>query len=519
MKKLAISVLSIAFAWVCSAEQRPNVVVLLVDDMGYSDLSCMGAEINTPNLDKLAGNGVLFTQAYNTAKCYPSRVSLLTGSYFQASDREFNNTTTVAEMVGPTGYKTYWVGKHHSRFDPRTRGFDHFYGFLGGANNYWNPGNAQAPGGKMPAISGVHKWYFDGPEPIQPFIPDRTDWFMTDVFTDQGIEWLKASEEDGKPFFLYIAYNAPHWPLQAPQEYIDRCRSRYDAGYEAIRNARYKRQIESGLFNPEIVKLTEPDYDQAWDSFTPERRARRIEQMEVYAAVMENLDHNVGRLVEQLKASGQLDNTLILFLSDNGASKETPAARVKNYSDQVPVGGVDSFESYGQGWAAVGNTPFHMFKGSSYEGGICTPMIAHWPKGIQSPGRVSYEPVHLIDLMPTMADLSGATLPDGLEGLSLLGQLQNRSVTREHPLYWEFNYGRAVRRGDMKLVAKGNSKWQLFNIANDRSETKDLSAQMPEVTSELNELWEDWWQESTSYPFSEKRARTQQSKKPKNKKR
>ena len=188
---------------------------------------------------------------------------------------------------------------------------------------------------------------------------------MTDVFTDQGIEWLKASEEDGKPFFLYIAYNAPHWPLQAPQEYIDRCRSRYDAGYEAIRNARYKRQIESGLFNPEIVKLTEPDYDQAWDSFTPERRARRIEQMEVYAAVMENLDHNVGRLVEQLKASGQLDNTLILFLSDNGASKETPAAKVKNYSDQVPVGGVDSFESYGQGWAAVGNTPFNMFKGLS----------------------------------------------------------------------------------------------------------------------------------------------------------
>ena len=204
---------------------------------------------------------------------------------------------------------------------------------------------------------------------------------------------------------------------------------------------------------------------------------------------------------------------MILFLSDNGASKETPTARVENYSDQIPVGGVDSFDSYGQGWAAVGNTPLKMFKGSSYEGGICTPMIAHWPKGIQSPGRVSYEPVHLIDLMPTMADLSGAALPKGLEGLSMLGQLQNRLDTREHPLYWEFNYGRAVRRGDMKLVAKGNSNWQLFNMANDRSETKDLSAQMPEVTSELAELWESWWLESTGYPFSKKRERNQKSKK------
>ena len=263
---------------------------------------------------------------------------------------------------------------------------------------------------------------------VKSFVPDRGDWYSTDVFTDKGIQWLKKTKDDGKPFLLYMAYNAPHWPLHAPQENIERCQGRYDAGYDAVRNARYERQIESGLFDSGITKLSEPEYDQPWDELTPQQRDRRIEQMEVYAAMVERLDENIGRVIDVLRKQGRLDNTLILFLSDNGACAETPTKRVKNYSADVPVGGVESYESYGQGWACVGNTPLRKYKQDSFEGGICTAMVAHWPGGIQSPGRINREPVHLIDIMPTIAALSGAKSPANIPGVSIVPTFENKPL-------------------------------------------------------------------------------------------
>ena len=249
--------------------------------------------------------------------------------------RIFANTTTLGEMLRPAGYPPFWSGKHHAGFDPRTRGFDRFYGFLGGAINYWNPGETSAPGAKEPAYIGAYKWVLDEPDIARSFLPDGAPRYSTDVFTDIGIQWLEETKNDGKPFLLYMAYNAPHWPLHAPQGNIERCIGRYDAGYDAIRNARYERQIASGLFDSGIAELSEPEYDQPWDEFSPKQRERRIQQMEVYAAMVERLDENIGRLIELLKQQGRLDDTLILYLPDNGACAETPTKRVKSYSGRM----------------------------------------------------------------------------------------------------------------------------------------------------------------------------------------
>ena len=504
---LAAGLASVALA---AGPRSPNILIILADDMGYSDLGCMGSEIKTPNLDQLASNGILFTQAYNTAKCYPTRASLLTGVYFQQTNQDFAKTTTLGEMLRPAGYHTLWSGKHHAGFDPRSRGFDRFYGFLGGAINCWNPGETAAPGAKEPAYIGGNKWVLDQPGVVKSFMPDRADWYSTDVFTDKGIQWLKETKDDGKPFLLYMAYNAPHWPLQAPQKNIDRCKGRYDAGYDAIRNTRYKRQIASGLFDPAITKLSPPEYDQPWDELTPQQRGRRIEQMEVYAAMVERLDENIGRMIELLREQGRLDNTLILFLSDNGACAETPTNRVKNYSADVPVGGVESYESYGQGWACVGNTPLRKYKQDSFEGGICTAMVAHWPDGIRSPGRINREPVHLIDLMPTIAAISGAKSPDDLPGVSIVPAFNRNPIERDKDLFWQFGSGQAIRRGDMKLVTQKQRPWELYDLATDRTETKNLASQMPELVEQMETSWKRWWIDCTGSEYSSKQNRQRQ---------
>ncbi|MBT8043070.1 MAG: sulfatase-like hydrolase/transferase, partial [Pontiella sp.] len=403
------------------------------------------------------------------------------------------------------GYNTFWSGKHHANFDPRTRGFDRFYGFLGGAINCWNPGEKAAPGGKTPAMlsGGGYKWVLDKPGIEKDFVPDRADWYSTDVFTDKGIEWLKETKDAGKPFFLYMAYNAPHWPLHAPQESIDRVKGRYDAGYDAIRNARYKRQIESGLFDPEIAKLSKAVYDQPWDEFSEEKRTRRIRQMEVYAAMVERMDSNIGRMIDLLRKQGQLDNTLVLFLSDNGACAETPKpTKLKNVAPNAEIGAVDSYETYGKGWACVGNTPLGGVKSQSYEGGNCTAMVAHWPKGIAEPGRISRDPVHLIDFMQTFAELGNAKAPAKAPGISFKPVLENRPLVRNKDLFWEFNNGQAVRRGNMKLVAFKQRPWELYDLSKDRSETYNLAKEMPEMVQQLDKTWNEWFLECTGSEYT-----------------
>ncbi len=483
------------------ADTRPNVLIILADDMGYSDLGCMGSEIETPHLDRLAENGVIFTQAYNTSKCFTTRACLLTGKWYQETDRDFNNTTTLGEALKPVGYHTLWSGKHHATFDPRTRGFDRFYGFLGGAINCWNPGNAPAPGAADPARIEHYQWILDEDKITDPFVPDRADWYATDVFTDKSLEWLEETADDDQPFFLYLAYNAPHWPLHAPEDSVAKVRGRYDAGYDAIREARYQRQVESGLFDPEIAPLSPVDYDHPWESLPPELKQRRITQMEVYAAMVERMDDNIGRVITLLEEQGRLDNTLIFFLSDNGACTTDAAHRVDNYRDDVPIGGVDSYEAYHQGWANVSNTPLRNFKTRSHEGGIATSMIAHWPKGIESPGRICREPVHLVDIPPTVAALASAKNPANGQGIDITKALRNAPLDREETLYWEWGSGNAIRRGDMKLVRHNNGDWELYNLAKDRTELNDLASEMPELVSELDEAWNDWWKTCTGTEY------------------
>jgi arylsulfatase len=485
------------------ASPKPNVLIILADDMGYSDLGCMGSEIQTPHLDQLAGNGVLFTQAYNTSKCFPTRACLLTGTWFQETDRDFNDTTTLGEVLQPAGYHTLWAGKHHATFDPRTRGFDRFYGFLGGAINCWNPGNAPAPGAPDPARIEHYGWILDEDKITDPFIPDRADWYATDVFTDKSLEWLRETVEEDQPFFLYLAYNAPHWPLHAPEESIEKCRGRYDAGYDVIREARYQRQIKAGLFDPEIAPLSPPDYDQPWESLSADLKQRRITQMEVYAAMVERMDEDIGRVIALLDQQGRLENTLIFFLSDNGACASDPAHRVENYRNDVPIGGVDSYEANHQGWACVSNTPLRRFKTKSHEGGICTPMIVHWPKGIKSPGRICREPFHLVDIPPTVAALAGVKNPASGQGIDITKALQNEPLRREGNLYWQWGGGQAIRKGNMKLVRHNHGDWELYDLDKDRTELNDLSGEMPEMVSALDNAWNDWWKECTGTEFDQ----------------
>ncbi len=506
LMKLCLPIVAVALSWAVTAcaVPKPNVLIILADDMGYSDLGCMGSEIKTPHLDRLAENGILFTQAYNTAKCFPTRACLLTGKWFQETDRDFNNTTTLGEVFQPAGYRTLWSGKHHATFDPRTRGFDRFYGFLGGAINCWNPGNAPAPGAPEPARIEHYQWILDEDKITEPFIPDRADWYATDVFTDKSIEWLEETSDDGKPFFLYLAYNAPHWPLHAPEESIEKCRGRYDVGYDAIRNARYQRQIEMGLFDPEVAPLSPPEYDQSWDTLPAELKLRRIAQMEVYAAMVERMDENIGRIINLLDQQGRLENTVILFLNDNGACSSDPSKRVGNYRKDVPVGGVDSYEAYNQGWACVSNTPLRRFKLKSHEGGVSTPMIVHWPQGIKSPGRICREPVHLVDIAPTVAALAGAENPASGQGIDITKALLNEPLPRERNLYWQWGSGNAIRKGDMKLVRHNNGDWELYNLAKDRTELNDLAGKMPEKVGALSDAWSAWWKACTGSEHSMK---------------
>lgn len=488
---------------------RPNILVILADDLGYSDIGCYGSEIPTPNLDKLAANGIRYTQMYNTSKCFPSRACLLTGNYFQHTNMKFSNAATAGEVLRPAGYSTWWVGKNHADFNPYDRGFDHFSGFLGGAINYYFPGGKDQAG--KPVSGAVYKWAFDE-KVIKPFMPEKP-FYSTDTFTDWALEWLKASGSSDKPWFLYVAYNAPHWPLQAHPEDIAKFKGVYDKGYDAIQNARYQRLLASGLLDSATAPLSAPDREQ-WDSLPAEKQKQEAQRMEIYAAMIHTLDRNVGRLVAALKESGQLDNTLILFLSDNGAAAED--TEDDNVDPSAVWGSGSSFEAIHGSWANVCNTPLRKWKLCSYEGGISTPMIAHWPKGISKPGSICREPCHLIDLLPTWMELANAPFPGEskqtdippLEGVSLAPTFRGEAIKRSAPLFFEFGTGNAVRDGNWKLIRQGKSApWELYDMAANRTETKDLAGQQPERVQEMTAEWEAWYKRCTEQDYGTKRKK------------
>lgn len=501
----------------------PNIIFILVDDMGYSDIGCYGGEIETPNLDRLANSGLRFTQMHNTAKCFPSRATLLTGLYAQdcgmsQSYTKFTQGVTLGEVLKSAGYRTLASGKHHSKESLYDRGFDRYFGLLDGANNHFNPGlprdGEPKPAQKSP---GKRHWAIDA-DVLRPYTPPEKDFYSTDHYTHKAIDYLEEYKDEEAPFFLYLAYTAPHDPLQAWPQDIAKYKDTYQVGYEAIRNARIRKLKELGLINANtpISKSTHRN----WESLTEDERNIEARKMAVYAAMIDRIDQKVGELIAKLEALGEFENTLILFAADNGSSAEMAENRMhpkgQRVGDGVPVealGGIDYWASLGGDWANVSNAPLRENKTSSYEGGTCTPFIAHWPKGIRNPGTINSAFVgHFIDVMPTLVELSGAEYPTEfhnkavppMAGESFAAQLAgDLDSKRQTALYWQFSSGRAIRQSQWKAVAK-KSTWALFDMSIDPHETNDLSKQYPEKLNAMKQQWAQWYKSTAASPIKAK---------------
>ena len=479
------------------AAARPNILLILADDMGWSDVGCYGGEIATPNIDSLAANGVRFLQMHNTSKCFPSRACLLTGVYAQQCGMgkkplKIINAVTLGEVLKSAGYRTLASGKHHSTESLYDRGFDRYFGMRDGAGNHFNPG-LQRDGEGKPAQKGSELgrryWCVDN-KTMQRFTPDK-DFYSTDAFTDYALGYLEEYKSEDKPFFLYLAYTAPHDPLMAWPEDIAKYEGVYTVGYDVIRKSRYARQKEMGLINDKF-QLSEPTHAD-WDKLSDEQKTDQARRMQVYAAMVDRMDQNIGRVLEKLKSLGEFDNTLIVFASDNGSSAED----VQIGSGEI--GTVTRWASLQKHWANVGNTPFRMYKNYSFEGGINTPMIAHWPSGIKAPGRQSDFAGHFIDFMPTFIEIAGANYPDefngdeivSCEGESFAKVFDGEDIVREKPIFWQWKEGKAVRNGKWKLVTF-SKKWELYDMEIDRTETNDLAETYPEVVAEMAEMYRHW---------------------------
>jgi len=507
LKHLALLTALLLAAFTAEAAPRPNIVLIMADDMGYSDIGCYGGEIQTPNLDRMAGEGLRFTQFYNAARCCPTRASLLTGLYpHQAGMGSMvgsktgpgpyqgylnDQCVTIAEVLKASGYATYMSGKWHVGEErphwPVDRGFDKYYGLIGGAMNYFDIAKAKTEG-------TVRGFAIDG-EPHQP--PNKY-WYMTDAISDHAVKYVRDHSDNEAPFFLYVAYTAPHWPLHAPEDDVQRYLGKYMDGWEALREQRYARMIAMGLLDPAWALPPRGAGTADWE--TVEDKPLMDRKMAVYAAQIEIMDRGIGRILDALDAAGQGDDTLVLFLADNGACHEGGALGFDNRNNGVPPGHVDSYMSYGQSWADASNTPFRMYKHWTHEGGISTPLIAHWPAGIAARGDLTKQPGHIIDIMATCLDLAGAAYPDSLngkpitplEGKSLLPVFAGGERPDHEALFWEHNRNRAVRQGPWKLVAPKDGDWALYNIEADRTELHDLRAEHPEKAAALQALYEAW---------------------------
>lgn len=482
---------------------KPNIIFILVDDMGWSDIGCYGSEIETPNLDRLAQEGVRFTQMHNTSKCFPSRACLLTGVYAQQNGmsdgfEKFTNAVTLGEVLRSAGYRTYASGKHHSNESLYDRGFDHYYGLLDGAGNHFNPGK-QRPGEPIPAQKSAKRTYSFDDKKETPYTPPETDFYTTDYYTKWAMEFLETDKDSERPFFLYLAYTAPHDNLQAWPRDIAKYEEVYKVGYGPIREARIQKMKQLGLIPADAV-VSNPTHAE-WDGLTEGEKAKEAKRMAIYAAMIDCVDQNVGKLLGKLEELDQLENTLIMFAADNGASGENAEGKLsKKFHGEM--GGVGYWASQGGDWANVSNTPFRKGKGSSFQGGICTPFIARWPAGIRAAGSLSRFPSHFIDIMPTLVELSEADYPEQregesvtpMQGVSLLPAFENPSavLSRDQPIYWQWAAGKAVRVGDWKLVADG-ARWGLFNLDADFAETVDLMPAYPEKAASLQRMYADWY--------------------------
>ena len=462
-----------------AANPRPNIVLIMADDLGFSDLGCYGSEISTPHLDALAQSGLRFTQFYNTAKCHSSRVSLLTGLYCdQAGSQQLSRGATIAEALGAAGYSTAMVGKWHLDKQPTDFGFEQYWGHLSGATNFFTGDNTFRLNG--------HPWTVPAKLNGRPF-------YTTHAIADFAIDFLEAVHPTDKPFLLYAAFNAPHYPLQAPESAIKKYAGVYDDGWDALRRRRHARQLAMGLL-PKKWKLSpRPTHIPAWDTLSPEEQAWEASRMEVFAAMVDVLDASVGRIVTYLKENNLYDNTLILFCSDNGACP-FERTRGRNLQPWDPA----SYWTYDASWAHVGNTPFRLYKQNQHEGGISSPCIAHWSNGLKtSAGSICRQPAHLIDLMATFVDLSHGDYPskvgdrniDPLEGKSLLPIFEGKERQPHETLYFHFGTDRALRQGAWKLVSAKGGRWELYNLDHDRTELNDLASQYPDRVKTMADKW------------------------------
>jgi arylsulfatase len=526
IRLLFAAVLALGFASRLSAAP-PNVVLILADDMGYSDLGCYGGEIATPNLDKLAANGLRFTRFYNCTRCCPTRASLLTGLYphqtgvgLMTGDQKLPgyrgtlqpNAVTIAEVLRTAGYRTLMSGKWHLASGPSKsptpvdRGFDEYYGMIEGFRNFWDAkGYVRLPAGR----------------PARAYPPGG--FYATDAFADHALDFLAdARKTPDKPFFLYLAFTAPHFPLHAPAEDIARYKEVYARGWDKLREERLARMKKLGLVGSDVTLPPRSGYETlgykdrgdnpAWDALPADRRADLARRMAVYAAMIDRMDQHVGRVIDDLRTNDQLDNTLVLFLSDNGACAEWdpfgfdgssgPNNVLHRGADLEKMGGPGTYHSYGSGWANASDTPFRLYKHYCHEGGISTPLIAHWPKGIAAKGELRDQVGHVIDVMATCLDVTGAKYPDGKtppEGKSLVPAFAGKSLERDS-LGWEHEGNRAIRAGKWKLVARRDGPWELYDLDADRTEQADLAATHPDRVKELSAKWDQWAKRTNVLP-------------------
>ncbi|WP_163708722.1 arylsulfatase [Mangrovibacterium lignilyticum] len=503
--------------------EKPNILLIMLDDMGYSDLGCYGGEIQTPNIDQLAADGVRFTQMRNCARCCPTRASLLTGQYPQLAGINgmgvnlAMNTATIAEVLKENGYHTGMTGKwhlsttlpvddpveqlrwmahqvDHGPFSPlenypSNRGFEEHWGVIWGVVNYFDP------------FSLVHN-----EEQIKE-VPE--DFYMTDFITQKSLDLIDSYSQDDKPFFLYVAHDAPHWPLHALPEDIEKYKDTYKDGWEALQKSRYKRMVEMGLIDSTTYKLPDNSSGRSWDDC--EKKVYESACMSVHAAMIDHVDQGVGKIIQKLKDKGMYDNTLILVLSDNGASYErgyppgfdrpgfTRDSTMIEYNSDHP-GAETTWNYIGKAWASASNTPFRYWKMESYEGGTATPFIVHWPKGLAGKANTINRGVsHVIDVLPTCLELAGAQYPDSVngektilpEGKSLLPLLEDGKAIHD-TLYWEHQGGRAIRIGEWKMSSLPNKPWELYHITKDHTEMNDLAGSEPNRVADMNAAWEKW---------------------------
>lgn len=475
-------------------KKQPNIVLIMADDMGFSDLGCYGSEISTPHLDRLAAGGMRFTQFYNTARCCPSRASLLTGLYAHQAGvghmiRDLgapayqgylnDRCVTIAEVLRENGYRTLMAGKWHVGEErphwPIDRGFERHFGLISGGSSYF-----QVDKGRTMALDD------------KPFTP-QGDFYMTDATTDYAVEFINDHRQEETPFFLYVAYTAPHWPLHARPQDIAKYRGKYMHGWDELRKNRHKKMMELGVADPKWTISPRDPRVPAWEA-VDDKEAEDL-KMAVYAAQIDRMDQGIGQIMEKIKESGAEENTLVLFLADNGGCDE----KIDRGQPGVPPGSKESYLSYGVAWANASNTPLRLYKKWVHEGGISSPLIANWPARI-APGGVTQEVSHVIDLMATAVDAAGAQYPRNhhgrditpLEGKSLIPILQGQGQSGHDAIYWEHQGNRAVRKGKWKLVAEDEGEWELYDLETDRTETNNLAAHNPQTVKELAALYEKW---------------------------